>query len=176
MVRLGAYAIDAYEASRFDATDQDAGADDGSGACSRPGVLPWRDLTWFEARDACAAVGKRLCTADEWADACDGTPGEGGRTYPYGDTYGPDTCNGRDRDTGIQPTGSLPFCVTPEGVLDLSGNVSEWLATEVAPGARGVRGGAARGSDNFLQCAPLDRYAPDQAFGLRGFRCCRDAP
>jgi hypothetical protein len=54
--------IDAFEASL-----------DGSKAVSRPGVEPARNVSWFEARDACEASGRRLCTEKEWLAACTGT-------------------------------------------------------------------------------------------------------
>ena len=56
------FCIDAYEASR-----------DGNGlAQSVAGATPWTNITWTDARTACEAVGKRLCTIREWIDACRG--------------------------------------------------------------------------------------------------------
>ena len=45
---------------------------------NKPGELPAYSLTWYTARDSCAAVGKRLCNDDEWTLAC-----EGQERWPY---------------------------------------------------------------------------------------------
>jgi hypothetical protein len=49
-----------YEASRPDATGADSGLE-ASTVCSRPGVLPWTNITYPQAQAACQAVGGRLC-------------------------------------------------------------------------------------------------------------------
>jgi len=38
---------------------------------NQAGVKPTVSVTWDEARELCATEGKRLCTADEWTQACD---------------------------------------------------------------------------------------------------------
>ena len=68
----GAFCVDRYEASRPDATASAAGSDD-SRALSVAGVLPWQVASNELAESACAAAGKRLCTADEWGRACAGS-------------------------------------------------------------------------------------------------------
>lgn len=56
--------IDIHAASRRDATDQSPGRDE-SFATSRPGVIPWTNLTFQEAVEACGRAGKVLCNSDE---------------------------------------------------------------------------------------------------------------
>jgi MYXO-CTERM domain-containing protein len=60
-----------YEASRPDAV---AGAQGliASRACSRAGVMPWTNLTFEEAQDACAAADMELCSEENWEAVCDG--------------------------------------------------------------------------------------------------------
>ena len=80
VVQFGAVTIFAYEASRPGATavleGRDPNPDDDiqnyleGRACSRPGVLPWSDVSWREAAEACENAGARLCTAVEWSAAC----------------------------------------------------------------------------------------------------------
>ena len=59
-------------------------------AVSRPGVVPQSYVSQREAASACAASAKRLCTDDEWRDAC-------GDAFPYGPTRRAGACNGRRR-------------------------------------------------------------------------------
>lgn len=86
-------------------------------AVSAPGVLPSGFITWFQAQQACANVGKRLLTNAEWQLAVAGTP----------DDY---SCNISSGLVGVVsvPTGSLPKCVSNWGVFDMVGNVVEWVA------------------------------------------------
>jgi hypothetical protein len=181
-----------HEAARPDST---AGQDGVSGAraCSKPTpTLPWRNLTWTEANAACQAAGKRLCTAAEWQRSCEGAAQ---RTYPYGNVYMPNECNGRDFNsdcgTGGQALASggafgsagascvkppQTLCVTPEGVTDLSGNVDEWVdkltpADTTAP----FRGGAYDTIQEGMTCQDNFGAAPlGFKFDNLGFRCCSD--
>jgi hypothetical protein len=41
-----------------------------SHVCSRSGVLPWTSVTHPQAEAACATIGARLCTEQEWHRAC----------------------------------------------------------------------------------------------------------
>ncbi len=56
--------IDIHAASRVDATSTARGVDD-SFATSRPSVLPWTNLTFHQAVEACSRAGKFLCNSDE---------------------------------------------------------------------------------------------------------------
>jgi hypothetical protein len=182
--------IDAYEASRPDATLDDAGVGDAR-SCSRPGVLPWTSVPWTEADAACAAAGKRLCTELEWQTACAGVAGS---SYPYGDSYDADACNGADYDADcslpdvdeLLPSGTPYGCPAPAqsacssaaGALDLSGNAKEWTATQVsiAPVAYRIRGGAMDNIGPGLTCDFDFSSAEDEyLFSNLGFRCCSDA-
>lgn len=55
--------IDIHAASRLDAKATSAGRDE-SYATTRPGVIPWTDVTFGQAVEACGRAGKFLCDSD----------------------------------------------------------------------------------------------------------------
>jgi len=127
---LPTFCIDRYEASLAD-----------THLASVADVLPHVGVTFEEARDLCAAtpvvvdgqpVGyRRLATLIEWADAADGTLGEGGATFPTGEDWPEGTCavltaSGEQVVDTLQPTGSFPDCQSAFGTVDQLGNAWEW--------------------------------------------------
>jgi len=174
-VQAGDVRVFRYEASRPDATEESAG-EAGGRACSRAGVLPWSDVTWGEARDACIAGGWRLCTFEEWHLACGGAA----RTrFPYGNDFQPGACNGAARAAGGPlPSGTLgDACEGGYGVSDASGNLREWTEGRVAgdPDQRLVAGGAWDSPlEAGLTCGEAMVPRPEgYLHPTLGFRCCR---
>ena len=169
MVSVGeSFCIDRYEASRPDATEDDAGSDE-SRATSRVGVLPWQVPDNETAQGACVAAGKDLCDPSQWALAC---AGSGRTTYGYGDAYEPETCNGIDlygrSGFRLLPTGSLTNCRSDWGAYDLNGNLWEHVR---GGSEQTIRGGAY----NCIDSQTLHRcdYIPGNwRPSARGFRCC----
>ena len=154
----GGGAIFAFEASRPGATADAPGVDPDPNddipaliegrACAKPDVLPWADVDFATAAQACEAAGYRLCTAAEWALACGGAQRE---AYPYGPVYDAPICNGGAYDVdpatrGVQdavlPTGAALQCERA-GAYDLSGNLKEWVDAFEGPLVQ-VRGGGYR--------------------------------
>jgi hypothetical protein len=183
MVPLGAVMVDAYEASRPDASASTSGILTNV-ACARPGVLPWVALPHAAAAAACKARGPkyRLCTAAELRQSCEGPSAQ---VFPYGNSYQPATCNGADKATPakLEPTGSLAACTTAAGAFDLSGNVTEWTSTKTGETKTNpnfniyqLHGGSflspAIGLECSIDLAP--RAAENAILDSVGFRCCKD--
>ncbi len=184
------FCMDRYEASRPDATATSYGVDS-SLATSRPGVMPWMNISFADAAAACQAAGKRLCSPAEWEMACKG-PNQ--TTYAYGDTYDPTICNGIDTFCNCDPgsncqdadpcpyshcywdcgaafhpaaTGTFPGCTNGYGLFDINGNAWE----RVADGAG--RGGAFNCGDS--EALHRCDYVADWGLEAKpnfGFRCC----
>ena len=171
VVDMRDFAIDAYEASRPDASEGDTGCNS-TRSCSCPARLPWTNVSWATASAACEASGKRLCSAVQWRWAC----GSGlGRRLPYGDTYDHAACNGSGAGMGrIWPGGSGERCTTEQGAFDLSGNVHEWIADELGPRQRGTLGGAFLNNMTQIACDySITLESESSRDPLVGFRCCR---
>lgn len=151
--------------------------------------LPVADVSWTQAAAACQAVGKRLCKEREWLFACEG---EEMRPYPYGFARNPDACNfeiseGLATKNGLadkrEPVTANPDCVSPFGVVNMVGNIDEWVVldkphySQVNGGrkmASGLKGGWWGPLRNRCRPTTVDH---DEFFHelQTGYRCCADA-
>jgi formylglycine-generating enzyme len=150
---------------------------------AEPGeTLPANHRSFTHGEKACAAEGKRMCRESEWNFACEG---EEMRPYPYGFSRDASACNadrldvvspeGKLRDLRA-PGGSFARCKSPFGVMDMAGNLEEFVAMDVkGPPQPAMKGAYWQPSRNFCRAA---QTAHDRFYNgtETGFRCCSDAP
>lgn len=111
------------------------------------GAQPSRATSFFRAVELCAIQGEgwRLCLAEEWRGACEGTDlrkhSSSDEFAVQGADFGGRFCNtvgskvaGPEPDPDfladyLAPSGTFTNCST-DGVYDLTGNVAEWVWTD----------------------------------------------
>ena len=142
--------------------------------------LPANRMSFTDAKGVCAAEGKRACLESEWNFACEG---EEMRPYAYGWKRDSAACHadimdltgadGRLKDQRIR-SGSRPRCESPFGVLDMAGNLEEFVAIDGARLARPAMKGAywqpGRNHCRARQTAHDGVYKGVET----GFRCCSE--
>ncbi len=160
---------------------------------NKVGEKPVVMKTWHEAVAACKSEGKRLCKDSEWTLACEG---QERLPYPYGYARNAEACNidkphpdpderalANPATRAIEaarldqrsPSGAHEACVSPYGVVDMAGNVDEWVVNEskfpYQSGSKGGYWGPVR-----TRCRPMTTaHYEDFSFYQLGFRCCGDA-
>jgi hypothetical protein len=129
-------------------------------------------VSYDDAQRYCSTAGARLPTSAEWEYAARGAQR---RIFAWGNTWDPTRAHWIETDPpGPRPVGSFPEGATPEGLLDLAGNVWEWTSTERAEG-RVAKGGSWLASNPaHLRAAAEMVEEPGETASDLGFRCARD--
>ncbi len=180
--------------------------------------LPAVNVDWHDANAFCEWAGKRLPTEAEWEKAARGPEG---RVFPWGPNWERTRLNSASLLAGqdlmsydawagwwdakgfelleaktlagvLKPVGSFPVGVSPYGVHDMAGNVSEWVADWIASDyyqgspdrnpkgpdkgeKRGVRGGSWYNHANATRTSIRRDAYPTHRANTIGFRCAKDA-
>jgi sulfatase modifying factor 1 len=178
------------------------GVSTGYRAVTAPGVAPQGYVSGNQAQAACRASGKRLCTAREWERACRG-PARTAYPYgdrrvasacnddvrplhpvveaarqlgvPADQTWttGMNLALVNQLPGGLALTGSRDQCTTPEGVVDMVGNLHEWIADPDGT----FRGGFYMDTTQNGEGCAYQTTAHDVDYHdySTGFRCCSHA-
>lgn len=103
-------------------------------------------ITWGDARQYCAYVGKRLPAESEWEKAA---RGPNGAKFPWGGkTFSPGFTNTRESGhKSSMPVNSSTRDLSVYKIKHLSGNVREWVADTLASYRKSGGSGSGRGKD-----------------------------
>ncbi|MCU0237293.1 MAG: bifunctional serine/threonine-protein kinase/formylglycine-generating enzyme family protein [Acidobacteria bacterium] len=171
-------------------TGRSLAADAGWGRLQRPVIhVSWEDADAY-CRWLSQKTGRRfrLPSEAEWEKAARGK-------YPWGRSA--PTANhanmkgSKDGYAATAPVGSFPAGASPYGILDLAGNVWEWMADFYDPGfyraspdrdprspasgtSRSVRGGSWANGSELIRSANRSSESPVSRLNILGFRVAMD--
>jgi len=142
---------------------------------------PAMGIDWVSAHRYCLWAGKRLPTEAEWVAAASG---ESGSLWPWGNRFSPEKANLLGNEDGsflAAPVGSYPQGASPYGLLDMTGNVWEWVSTPYMPAneepnaktLRIVKGGGWASDKKSARISFKNVVYPAMKNPTIGFRCAK---
>jgi iron(II)-dependent oxidoreductase len=192
--------ITAFQIDRTEVTNQAYRMCVAAKACDTTQYLDDADLgqddhpvvgvTWDDAKGFCKWVGKRLPTEAEWEYAARGGDE---RKWPWKGPFGQGKANTSHPDDHAKtaPVGSYKEGESPMGVLDMAGNVAEWVGDYYDPTwyqkskeqkdptgpqsgrERVVRGGSYLSTSHQVRVSARYRKQPTETSNTLGFRCAK---
>ncbi|MFH1728581.1 MAG: SUMF1/EgtB/PvdO family nonheme iron enzyme [Pseudomonadota bacterium] len=129
---------------------------------------PTFNVSFNEAINLCETLGKRICSKDEWIGACSGSSG---KAYCVDKPSVQPVCNlkGSGSDDVIRRSGSMKKCSNNIGLLDLNGNLAEWVSDDEKAI---LLGGSFNDTKKSLSFAKAEEFYPSYKDLNTGFRCC----
>ncbi|GLZ37891.1 hypothetical protein Acsp05_15150 [Actinokineospora sp. NBRC 105648] len=132
------------------------------------GLHPATGLTHTQAADYARGLGGRLPSSVEWEWMAGGIER---RRWPWGeDAWSPELANLRDSSHGATtPVDAHPGGATPQGLVDVAGNVWEWTVRVTMGNGVVLRGGSYASpplyaQTTFLNAAPAELASPGIGF------------
>jgi len=168
-VNVGEFSIDKYEVTNAQFKKFYNDLEFEAGKENHPVV----EISYFDAESYCKSIGKRLPTDLEWEKAA---RGEDGRLYPWGPTFDSKKANTNESGIGsTTPVGSFKDGASPYGVMDMSGNVWEWVDAWVDADKqyRETRGGSFFDDRKKSTVIGTLKSIPDDIHTFIGFRCAK---
>ncbi len=135
---------------------------------------PAMGINWIQASKYCRWAGKRLPREEEWEAAARGVTNF---SYPWGEVFLPHRSNLLGEEDGYlfsAPVGSFQSGASTSGVMDMTGNVWEWVDSKKSerpqPETRIVKGGGWTSDEKQARISfrnHVDLKMKNPTFGLR---------
>lgn len=196
---LHAIELDAFWIGLTEVTNEQYAQCVAAGACTAPdndladdpayADHPVVNIDWFQAAEYAAWAGGRLPTEAEWEKAARGTDA---RPFPWGGQTPDNTFLNFNMSAGTtEAVGAYPAGASPYGLLDMAGNVEEWVADWYAgdyyvaspvenPAGpdegvfRAARGGSFNSNPNLVRASVRGKALPNTGYPSVGLRIVVD--
>ncbi len=138
---------------------------------------PAMGINWIQASKYCRWAGKRLPREEEWEAAARGVTNF---SYPWGEVFLPHRSNLLGEEDGYlfsAPVGSFQSGSSASGVMDMAGNVWEWVdskkSTRPQPETRIVKGGGWTSDEKQARISFRNHVNLKMKNPTFGFRCAK---